>query len=241
MSLLSIVQDISREIGVSSVPTVAFGSEDPTVSQVVYFVNRAGKALMKKNWPILRRECLHTTLAAELQGELATIADGYDRMAPDTVFNRSMIHKVGGPLTSQQWQRIKADGITGPYHEFQMKADPATSKMSLYLLPAPSAGQTVAFDYFINTWVAKSDYSELYTEFQADTDESLIPEHVIMLDAVWRWKRRNGLPYAEDFREAEFEIARYLGDQIGSSTIQLSSCMAGEILAPSVPDGNWDL
>jgi hypothetical protein len=42
----------------------------------------------------------------------------------------------------------------------------------------------------------------------ADNDYSVLPERLITLGCIWRYKRALGLDYSEEFRTYEKEIAR---------------------------------
>ena len=54
---------------------------------------------------------------------------------------------------------------------------------------------------WINHGVDRSRY------LRGNDDEFLVPEHIVELGAVWRWKRSKGLPYDGELKEYEAEIA----------------------------------
>ena len=108
MSLLTICQDAANEIGVPS-PSTVVGSTDTTNIQLLAAANREGKNLVAGyDWQTLIKEEAHTTLAAESQGDMSTIATDFLRFSNDTMWNRTTDRKYYGPLNNAQWQRLKA-------------------------------------------------------------------------------------------------------------------------------------
>lgn len=67
---------------------------------------------------------------------------------------------------------------------------------ALNFYPAPT-GQAV-FPYVSNRFVRNG--SEMKTEFSTDQDEFVLPERLMTLGLIWRWKQMKGLEYAEDMQ-----------------------------------------
>jgi len=98
MTLLTICQDAAKEIGVPS-PTSVVGTSDTTNVQLLAAANRVGKDLVTGyDWEVLIKEEEHTTLAAESQGAMTTIATDFMRISNDTMWNRTTDRKYYGPL-----------------------------------------------------------------------------------------------------------------------------------------------
>lgn len=62
-------------------------------------------------------------------------------------------------------------------------------------VPAPSG--TATFPY-ISKNIVRSIDGELKARFTADDDEFVLPERLLTLGLIWRWKAQKGLEYAED-------------------------------------------
>lgn len=56
-----------------------------------------------------------------------------------------------------------------------------------------------------------------------NSDIPLFDEHVIKLGILWRWYRRNGLDYAEEFNEYERERKLKFGTGLATKDINLSA------------------
>lgn len=71
--------------------------------------------------------------------------------------------------------------------------------------PAPYDGAT--FPY-ISKGYARSSDGEIKNEFDQDTDTFALPERLLTLGLIWRWKAQKGLAYAEDLETYEIALAR---------------------------------
>lgn len=236
MTLLAIVQDACDVVGVPR-PVTATGSTDTKVRQLVTLASVEGRNLaMRHPWQTLTKEATWTSVAAEDQGEIATIAPGYRRMISETAWDRDEQSRIAGPLTPQVWQRLKASVVSGPYYRFRVQQG------RLYLNPAPSAGHTMAFEYITENW-CESSAGAGQTRFVNDEDTALVPEHLIMLGAVWRFKQGKGFPYAEDMANYEQEYALSVMHDAPPKALALEGGHDTVYPRPWImaPEGSWPL
>lgn len=231
MSLLTIVQNAADLCGIPR-PSIVAGATDTTVRRLYALAKIEGKSLCQRHrWSALITEATHTTLAAESQGLLETIAPGFSWMVGGTIWNRTQQDHLGGSLTPQEWQEDKAQLSTGPYSRFRIK------NKRLYLYPAPAAGQTIAFEYGSRYWCESSGGTDQDT-WAADTDVGLLDEHLMTLGLRWRYLQINGLDYGEAFRSYEVEVANAIGRDASPPSVNI----ADERMIPRgirVPDGSW--
>ena len=233
MTLLTMIQDVTDLVGIPR-PSTVIGSNDDSVRTLLAFANREGRTLVKRTiWQETVKEAIHTTVAAEEQGLLETIAPGFNWGVGRTLWNRSNQEPVNGPLTPQQWQYEKARLGTGPYFEFRIK------QRKLYFYPAPAAGQTVAFEY-ASRYFCESASGEAQDVWEADTDVGILPEDTMIKGIHWRYLQSKGLDYAEAFREYEIDVAQRIARNGGKPILYLDGCPTP---APglNIPDGSWNL
>lgn len=236
MTLLSIVKDAADAIGLPR-PTAVYSSTDQQVRTLLALSNRGGKALLDRYpWSVAIREATFTSLAAELQGVVTTIAPGFKSLLNETIWNRSATRPAGGPVSPGQWQAYKAENIAGPWDRYRIQAG------SLYIIPAPAAGQTFAFEYVSSYWCASSGGTG-QAAWAADTDTGLLDEELLTLDLIWRFKQAKGLDYGEDFRTFEMRAVNAMGTDGGKA--RLSAAPDPDAFtrarAPAVPEGGWNL
>ena len=235
MTVLSICQDAAKEIGIPS-PSTLIGSTDTTNIQLTAAANREGKNLVSGyDWQVLIKEKLHTTLAAESQGSMTTIASDFLRFSNDTMWNRTTDRKYYGPLNNAQWQRLKASVSSGITNYFRIRGG------NLLFSPTPPAGETVAFEYIGKNWVdTNGDGSANATSYAADSNTTVLDEDIITLGVIWRFLKQKGLPYDNQFQEYRLKLSEKQSKDGAKQIIR----MAGPnrlYLPVNEPEGNFSL
>lgn len=151
MSLLTIVQNACRRVGLA-VPSSVASSSDAIAVQMLGILNEVGNALVKRHdWSALTKEGTFTTVAAETQvAAVTTTFTDFDRYKPDTMFNRTTVKKVFGPLDNTEWQAQKAITVTPAYSYFRFRGG------AILFLPTPTAGRASTSNTSPGTGVSRA-------------------------------------------------------------------------------------
>ena len=230
MTLLTQIQNACDTIGLSR-PSVAIASTDQNVRVLLALANTEGQELLERYaWPQTQIEKTHTTLAAELQGVVTTLAPGFSYIINSTFWNRTLSEPVSGPLSPSEWQALKAQTATGPYSSFRMQGG------KLYAYPAPVAGNTWVFEYQ-STYFCQASGGANQSVWTADSDVGVLDENLMMLGTVWRFKKKNGLDYSEDFRMYEQKLANQMARVGGKRTLDMQG--GGGMSGVYIPEGSW--
>ena len=234
MTLLTICQDAAKEIGVPS-PTSVVGTSDTTNVQLLAAANRVGKDLVTGyDWEVLIKEEEHTTLAAESQGAMTTIATDFMRISNDTMWNRTTDRKYYGPLNNSQWQRLKASVSSGITNYFRIRGG------NLLVNPAPPSGEKIFFEYIGKNWVITAGSSANAVAYAADANTTVLDEDLITLGVIWRFLKQKGLPYDNQFQEYRLKLSEKQSKDGAKQIIR----MAGPnrlYLPVNEPEGNFSL
>ena len=222
------------------IPTTVIGNLDDQVVQLRALLEEEGKDLAKRGaWESLTFEASHTTLALEDQGTIASIAASdkvFNYILNDTIWDRTNRWYVFGPLSPQQWQAEKAWSITGPRTRFRIRG----GKLLTY--PAPTAGWSWNFEFVSKDWLTDDTGTTYHSLFQADDDEVLLPEDLMIQGLRWRWRREKGLAYAEEFRTYELQVKDALGRSGGKVRLAMDkSPWRGPTPGIFVASGNWQV
>lgn len=234
MSLLTMIQGVTRKIGVA-VPTAIVTSTDEQILRLLSVANDEGKELAQRHdWQVLVNEATHTTLATESQGLITTIAGAdFLHIIPDTVYNRSLSRQLM-PVTPRQWQQMKSNNITGPNLYYLLRGN------YLRILPTPAAGDTLAFEWASKNWCETSGGTG-QSEWGADSDVGRLSEDIMGLGVVWRWKRINGFDYAQEFQSYETQVQQ----AIARDGVKPNLSLRGQTLSygnnRNLPDGSFGL
>lgn len=239
MSLLSIVQDACRRIGIAA-PTAVVSSSDPQIVQLLALVNVEGKKLatctsvgLSYDWQSLQTEATFTSVALELQGVMTTIAPGFKYIIGDTVWDRTTRLKAYGSITPQDWQNNKAWFLNGPYPAYRVRGG------QLLFNPIPAAGHSYYFEYQSSYWCTDATGVTLKAAFTADTDIARLDEDLISDGLVWRWKQAKGLDYAEDFNAYQIAVTNAVARDVDRPVLN-QACL-DPLSGVVVPIGNWRL
>ena len=235
MTLLTICQEAAKIIGITA-PDAVTASTDTSVIQLEAAVNQEGRAQVRKyKWEVLIKEGSHTTLAAESQGAMTTIASDFGRFSNNTLWNRTTDRKYYGPITGSEWQEIKAVVSGGITNYFRIRTG------NLLMNPTPTAGQSVNFEYVSKNWVDTSGGSTANADkFSGDSQTTVLEEELIVLGVVWRFLKLKGLPYEQQFMDYQTRLTEYT-NQDGAKPILRMAGPSRAFLALNVPEGNFTL
>src|SRR6476646_5608602 len=106
MSLMTIIQQVCGRTNIPVPSSVMGGTSDTQVLQLLRLLEEEGQELASRYpWEGITNEFTLTTIAAEDQGAMATIApNGFRALKTGTFFDRTDSLPILGPLTDQEWQ-----------------------------------------------------------------------------------------------------------------------------------------
>lgn len=200
MSLLTICQTAAVSVGLP-MPNAVVGAQDPNTPRLLALLQQEGDELARRHdWQALVTEHTWTTDGNEAQA--AALPADYDRMVViPSIWNRSLNYRVQGPVTQEEWQWMRkwlfVASLTGYWRLIGGV---------VHILPSPVAGQTMSLEYVSKNWVQGATGPA--AAWAADTDTARIPERLLTLGLIWRWKRSVGLDYAEENATYEREVDR---------------------------------
>jgi hypothetical protein len=217
-------------------PSTVYGSTDPQIIQIKAILEEEGLDLAARGaWEGITLEATHTTLAAESQGAIATIAsNGFRDFLPDTAWDRTLKLPLG-ILDGVEWAAQKGFATTSPRYTIRIRGG------LLIANPTPTAGNTWAFEYISKNWILGADGTTYKSYFTLDTDTILLPEELVTLGLKWRWKKEKGFDYAEDFRTYESRVTQALGSNGLKKRLNMSGGPSDARPGASVSQGNWSV
>lgn len=233
MSLLTIIQSVCNTTPGLTSPTAVVSSTDPNIVQLLALANEEGRILANRHqWQALQKESTFTTLAAEIQGTIASLAgSGFKYVRNDTMWNRDLRRPVFGPLAPYQWQQLKAQNISGPWNQYRIRGG------NLLFIPSPTAGQNIYFEWITKYWATGAGGDA--ASFVADADTAYLDEDIMTIGVRWRYCKARGLEYAEDKDEYERLIADAIARDGSKPVLNLNGVNAGYPAGIFVPAGGW--
>lgn len=144
----SVVNDAAVELGLISadIPD-PFSSSDPSIVQLLRHLKSLGQDLARDyQWTHLQKQY---TFATQAGVDTYALPPDFQRFIDQTGWNRTRQMKLAGPLSPQTWQQVQvmtSGGIVDVMYRIVGN--------ELKLFPAPSAGDSVSYEYISNDWVA---------------------------------------------------------------------------------------
>ena len=141
-----IVNEAAVEIGLSAVSD-PYASTDPNFVQLRQLLKSLGREIVHtRRWTILRRERSFTTVQGQA---IYPLPADFHEMLPQTWWNRTNRLPVGGPLSPQEWQYLKAR-LVGVV--FNVLFRPMQGIIELYPDTNTPGGYNVVFEYQSEWW-----------------------------------------------------------------------------------------
>jgi hypothetical protein len=233
MSLLTIIQNATRRLGLNS-PTTAYASTDEQIIQMVGLAQQEGIELAHRHpWQILTTEKTFTCTAAAAQ--VGAFPSDFDRFIDESFFNRTQKRPVFGPIAPQDWQFTQAVVAATLVESFRVRGG------SILITPTPNGTDNYAYEYISTNWCQSSGLVGQAT-WAADADTSLLDEEAIALGVSWRFLRAKGFDYGEAFRTYELKVADLFLRDGGKRRLNFGQRgLTGIARMPYVSEGSWPL
>lgn len=187
MSLLTICQDLARDVGLDIPDTIMSSAHREWTEARVFSEQAAEEIARRADWGALSKSTTVTgtgaNVAHTLPSDLSRIVRGIGVTASGATVR---------PLTRAEWASLTP--TEGAPRYFLLEGQ------SLTLWPYLASGQTATVYYQSANWSA----SDL-PNWASDSDTALISESLITKALLARWRRQKGMDYAD--YEAEYEAA----------------------------------
>jgi hypothetical protein len=233
LSFLTLIQKSAARINLLQ-PTSAFTSADSNVAHLVALAQEEGIELAKAhNWTALTKEQTFTSTAAAAQ--TSGLPSDFDRFIDDAFYNRTQKRPVYGPISPQDWQFTQSVVAGAAITEsFRVRGT------SILITPTPNGTDTYAYEYISNQWCESSGGTD-QSAWASDTDVGLIPEELMVLGVIWRFRAAKGLDYSEPFRTYQLQVANAISRDGGRRILSFGKSSFRGPRGPLVPEGSWNL
>lgn len=231
MTLLSIINDVQDR---SDLPRsgAIIGATDQNTRQLLSLANEHGRSMVGDYvWRALVRQQLFNTVATELQPDFFPAF--FDRLIDNTMWNRTRLVPMIGPLTSQEWQTINVQTIGSLYPVWRH----SSSSRDIQVLPIPAANEVIAYECMTNGWINLSA-GGFGTRFINDSDTTSLDEELMILGIKWRWREHKGLDWQPAKQQYDEQVRQMIAQDGARRTISMAKGPAFNVdpPCPVVPD-----
>jgi hypothetical protein len=201
MTILSAVQSAATRL-VGSKPNAVFSAADATALQFQDLATESATAIAKAHdW---RELTTLATIAGDGSTESFSLPTDFDRMKRETgVYVDGTLRQIQAAQDMDQWLQFVVNDIVGTPGFWIIFGG------QIHIKPALAATETAKY-YYQTTKIFETGGTPT-ASLTADTQTFRLPERLLTLDIIWRWRARKGLDYAQD--KANFDIA--FGEEAG--------------------------
>ncbi|MES0385716.1 MAG: hypothetical protein ABUJ98_14175 [Hyphomicrobium sp.] len=234
MTLLTLCQNVADDVGVER-PTTIVGNPDRTAKRLLRAATRECQLLAKQDWSILQRPHEYSTVAGV---DAYDLPDDFESLLSDTSWDRTNYWLIRGGMTAKEWQVRKSAIIatTAFRKEFRIKRG-AGNVRQYFIDPVPTEADDLVFEYKSKGW-AQSSTGVVQSQWLADTDTAILDEDLVEMGVLWRYLKRIGQSYIEEFNEHAL-IGRQMLAQDRAPRTLVPRTNAFVIGAANVPTGNF--
>ena len=150
------------------------------------------------------------------------------------MWNRTTSLPMLGSLNPVDWQTLQAFPVTGPYQQYKIEQG------KIFIDPAPTSADTAAFSYKTTSW-CETNGGTGQDKWAADNDKGRLNEELMTLGVIWRWRKRKGLEYAEDFNIYETQVIDAMARDGGNPRLALNGGIRHRLPGTMVPLGSWSV
>jgi hypothetical protein len=208
MSALTVIQNVTRVLKLP-VPSAVVTSTDDSTIQLLGLLNRSGRAMVKRHaWSELSSVITFSGANAS-QVQTGYPQADWDRFT-SRIWDTGLKKYLAGPFNPQDWVRLSIDTLGTHDRVWTLLGG------VINILPVTATTDTFRYSQVSKYWVNGSTDGVAVV---ADADTFYLPEELLTLDLIWRWKQAKGLDYAEDMMSFELEMEKYIAADRGPKVI----------------------
>lgn len=212
MSIISALQSATIRL-VGTRPTAFFSATRGIEAELSNLSNEVAADIVKAHdWRVLTK--LYS-MAGDGSATEFDLPDDYDRMAKKT------------NVWSTAWQGMYFDRATDLdewYYNQQFSNSGAPGwwiilggKFNIY--PAPANGSDAQF-YYVSNNFGTDNAGDPIAAFTQDDDNFVLPDRLLTLGLIWRWRAQKRLEYAEDMANYEKALSEFISEDKGSRVLR---------------------
>lgn len=197
--ILTIAKEAANQCAVQAPTTLV----NPTTQNDQLFasvVNSTLDSLMRHaNWQALEREGVLYTNEGQKNYPLDSIAPDIYAIISGSLWEKGSMRSVIGGMTQESWRQHKQYHI--PVVDIYFKIQ---NNMIMFLRNPDC--MEIHFSYRSNAVVMDVKTAEPKTSISKDTDIPIFDEYLVKLGIIWRWLKRSGLDFTEEYNEYIHEL-----------------------------------
>lgn len=216
-SILEICQEVA-DLAATKRPEDLFNKYSQQDSIFLSVAKSALDSLLRYgDWPELVKEGILRTSGNGQSYFIENICPDFYCLINDTIYIKDTNEKIIGALSPQDW--MKENCFHTSYNGLKFKFQNKMIKFS----GTPQDNLKIVFQYRSNTicYDPIRGYLEKDT-ITANSDIPVFDEYLVKLGILWRWLKRNGMDYSEEYSEYEKELKKKYASSLAVKDIEFN-------------------
>ena len=215
-TILEICREVA-DLAATKRPNNLFDTQSQQEAIFLSVAKSALDSLMRYgDWQELIKDGCLRTIENVSDYKISDFAPDFYSLINDTIYVKDIKERVIGAITPAEWQKEKFFCVESIGIKFKIQ-----NGRFKFLTPPP-AGVKIVFQYRANSLVWDFDTFAEKSDITANTDVPIFDEYLVKCAILWRWLKRSGLDYTEEYEE----YARELKKRMGSETAVKNICLA---------------
>ncbi len=220
-TILQICQDVASLVAVQK-PSNLFNASSQQESIFLSIANDTLESLRRYgDWQELTKEGHFTTIPGKSLYTFDEVCPDFYSLINNTIYVLNTAQQLIGSITPEQWMKDRFFHSSDNDIKFKIQSNgfkfltPPTKEVEIVYNYRSSV---VAYDYN----EACFDYGEK-TSITNNTDVPIFDAYLVKLGILWRWYKRSGMPYQEEYVEYASEIKKKFGASLATHDINLAN------------------
>ncbi len=179
--------------------------------------NELESLLRYGNWPELIKEGRFRTQPNKTYYAFDQITADFYCLTHNTLFIKDRNERVLGSFTYEEAMQRKYLKTSSGELEFRIENN------GLRFLKAPLANLSVVFLYRSNTICYDAVTGEEKCKLEKNDDVPVFDQYIVKLGIIWRWLKRSGMDYAQEYNDYQNELKRKYALTLETHDISLVS------------------
>lgn len=219
MTVLSAFQSAAIRV-IGQRPASLFSSTDKFALEMADLVNESAKAIAKAHeWQALMASY---TLTGDGSTDAFDLPSDYDRMpVKSEIWMTGYRRPLRRAVDLDEWRYFQIYALNGwPGFWILMNKQ-------IQVVPAPATGNDGKV-YYLSNLIVSPETGSNKTDFTVDTDTFRLPERLLTLSLIWRWRAQKRLEYAEDMHNFEIAMEEECGRDKGNRILHVGQKRMGD-------------
>lgn len=180
------------------------------------------------NWQSLIKEGELVTVKKKRFYPFEAIVPDFYSLINDTIYVKDQSEKIIGSLTPQEMMKKKYFEKSDSNICFQIESN------GFHFLKPPADFVKIVFAYRSNALCVDAKTYEQKSALTQNSDIPIFDGYLVKLGITWRWLKRNGMDYAQEYLDYQKELKKKFGLELSPKDICLSNVLGAAEAASCV-------